>query len=45
VRLEQRDDVVVGQRLCDPALAPDDALGAPQRVEDDRGRIDRRLSG
>jgi hypothetical protein len=34
VRLEQRDEVVARQRFGHVALASDDALGAPQRVED-----------
>jgi hypothetical protein len=40
---EQADDLLMGQRLGDAALAPDDALGAPQGVEEGLlGRVDGR---
>jgi hypothetical protein len=32
--LEQRDDLVMGRRLGGATRAPDDALGAPQGVQD-----------
>ena len=40
---EQSDHVLLRQRVDDAALAPDDALGAPQRVDDGLfGRVDGR---
>jgi hypothetical protein len=40
---EQRDHVLLRQRIDDAALAADDPLGAPQRVDDGLlGRVDGR---